>query len=274
MFVFRNSTVSNREALKEGCKLENRVTFTLFLVQVGLKVSMDSKKIKISVGGPYEDGPMKEFDDLFSELKKNSEQQALINAKNPRYKRFPEGFDAVCRDFLINDSWTLSEAAHLIAGYVPGRGVMPKGDSGKAEIDKVEYHLKRAINVVLRPVHSPMFGLKRFATKDLLNWGHSKDFTLAPVLLECIKPSLKTVKPKAERADTRDRKEAQEEALRYYKKIKHKDGRYPVRSKVVTHLCKNMDFLTVGIDETRVTRWVKDIDPERELKQQRYGVKG
>jgi len=235
-------------------------------------MSSGQKDIEVSVGSGVPD----DFGAAWDKLQKHLEVQAEINQQNPRYQFHPDGFDRVCQKALLSDSWTLDEAAHLIAGYVPDRPHMPPGDKGSYRISEVKKLLKASDNVAFRAVQNPLFGRKRFPAKKILEWAHDKGFPLAEPLLLYIVPAVKTVKPKPKRkrADTELREKAQAVALRYFEKVKARTGKRATRHQVAMYVCKEVEGLSWGLDEERVKRWVKDVDPDREELRKKYGNKG
>jgi len=199
----------------------------------------------------------------------HSESLKVEQRKNPRYLKRPDCFDDVCCEWLYSDAWTLSESAHLILGYVPDRPEL--GLQADEEIKALKKHLQRAVGASFEAVQpGNFFKAAKYRNRDVLQWAMAKGFKLSKPLENSVKPVSTPVK--AVRKDVRKRVKVQEEARLYYEMKMVDNGKCPSRGQVARYLVNKLDYLMPD-EEGKVLGWLKDVDPEREIKQAKYGKK-
>ncbi len=216
--------------------------------------------------------PMVLLDEFIKESSERQRQYVARERKNPDWKRNSVVYQAECKKRLLSDGWSLEDAAHLLAGYIPGR---PKfNDKGQELITMIGNALRNSEGATLHPSKRKLLGADLFPTRDLIKWAIGKNIPLTDALMDqigAVKSAQVGSKEKRPRKDTLQRKEAQERAVAFWESELNETGKKRSQTEVARYLIRELDYLEVG-DEDKIKRWIKPVCPWRDENQAKYGL--
>lgn len=228
-----------------------------------------------SIENPFPD--ITNISDALDAINKHNDKQREKNKKNPRYRHLSSVFEAVCKEHLKSDTWTLSEAAHILSGYVPDRPNL--ADQGNMQIMQLEKHLRDSVNVSLFPAQTGFWKTDRFPYLQILQWAENKRVPFPKPLLNAVnsvkrpeksvKPDNNINKPVKPRKDQVIIQQARRIAIEYW--ATHGQNKRISRKQVARHVCKELELSMDNID--KVAKWITEVDPQREEYQELYGKK-
>lgn len=178
--------------------------------------------------------------------------------KNPVNQRLPDSFESVCRRYMRKSSWSASEAAHLMLGYLPDRRWL--GSADDREIKELEKDIFDSEGVSFWPVKAGFTKAgKRFSQKDLVKWGSSVGLCLPYPLSEIVAEKKKPrVDPRSEK-----KKKAAEYAVEVWADEIGR-GKEPKSLTAMIGLIRRKTTFGDNVADETIKGWIRDHHPERE----------
>lgn len=104
----------------------------------------------------------------------------ITPGKNPLFGKLPEQYYHYALQWSMYPRWTLEESANLLAGCVPHREMLLRGEAHRrldAEVLEYENKIRGALDKELIRVESRKYFSKIYLERDnLMNWAMSQDF--------------------------------------------------------------------------------------------------
>lgn len=177
---------------------------------------------------------------------------------NPVNQRLPDSFESVCRRYMRKSSWSASEAAHLMLGYLPDRPWL--GSDADFEIKELEQDIFDSEGVSFWPVKTGFTRAgKRFSQKDLVKWGASVGLCLPYPLSEAVTEKKKPrVDPRSE-----NKKKAAEYAAEVWADEIYR-GKEPKSLTAMVGLIRRKTTFGDNVADDTIKGWIRDHHPNRE----------
>ncbi|HYW77369.1 MAG TPA: hypothetical protein VFA48_12260 [Gammaproteobacteria bacterium] len=128
-----------------------------------------------------ENDPANASQDVLRAFEKAQQQSAQRNAeiaREPRNQHLPPGFEAMCRNWIERDVWTLREAANLLCGYAPERPAFLPG------AEEIRHRLLIADSDQLPIInHAMSTDSYRYRAANVLAWAQRHNIDIPQALL-------------------------------------------------------------------------------------------